>query len=521
MSGLKYDATPPVAVASANRPADANGWSTDALTISFAQAAGDLSGPDTCTAGVTYSGPDAASASRSGTCTDRAGNTSASSSFAFKYDATAPSATGDLARLPDANGWYNHPIALEVTGSDALSGIAACGGAAYAGPDGRGRRSPAAAPMLAGNTSAPVTRTIDYDGTGPTATAALEREPDVDGWYNHPVAVAVSGSDGLSGLAGCSGAVYSGPDGVARTAPGTCTDLAGNTSGPAGVALNYDATPPVAAATPARAPDSNGWFNHPVAVGGSGVDGASGVAGCSGASYEGPDTAAVSLAVTCRDRAGNVSAPAPFSLKYDATAPTVVATPDRPPAAGAWYRRALTVSFSGSDATSGGVSCTGPARYDGPDSTSARVLGSCRDAAGNAAEAAQSFRYDGTAPRLGKLGAKSEQQRIVVSWQRPADVASVELARSPGVNGARRSVVYKGAGREFVDKAVRLGIAYHYELTAFDAAGNVDRSEVTGKARGRPCTAPPRARPCERPSSLRGRRRTVSASTTPSSCATG
>ena len=293
--GLKYDATPPVAVASANRPADANGWFNHALTISFAQAAGDLSGPDTCTAGVTYSGPDAASASRSGTCTDRAGNRSASSSFAFKYDATAPSATGDLARLPDANGWYNHPIALEVTGSDALSGIAACGGAAYAGPDGRAQAVSGGCADAAGNTSAPVTRTIDYDGTGPTATAALEREPDVDGWYNHPVAVAVSGSDGLSGLAGCSGAVYSGPDGVARTAPGTCTDLAGNTSGPAGVALNYDATPPVAAATPARAPDSNGWFNHPVAVGGSGVDGASGVAGCSGASYEGPDTAAVSL----------------------------------------------------------------------------------------------------------------------------------------------------------------------------------------------------------------------------------
>ncbi len=111
------------------------------------------------------------------------------------------------------------------------------------------------------------------------------------------------------------------------------------------------------------------------------------------------------------------------------------------------------------------------------------MLGSCRDAAGNAVEAAHGFRYDATAPRLGKLDAESERKRIVISWQRPADVASVELARSPGVNGARRSVVYKGAGREFVDKAVRLGIAYRYELTAFDAAGNLDRSKVTGKAR--------------------------------------
>jgi hypothetical protein len=124
-----------------------------------------------------------------------------------------------------------------------------------------------------------------------------------------------------------------------------------------------------------------------------------------------------------------------------------------------------------------------PARYSGPDDPSARVVGSCRDAAGNSAETALGFKYDGTAPRLGKLDAESERQRIVIRWQRPADVASVELARSPGVNGARRSVVYKGAGRGFVDKAVRLGIAYHYELSAFDAAGNVDRSEVTAKAR--------------------------------------
>jgi hypothetical protein len=31
---------------------------------------------------------------------------------ALKYDATAPSATGTLARAPDGNGWYNRPVAL-------------------------------------------------------------------------------------------------------------------------------------------------------------------------------------------------------------------------------------------------------------------------------------------------------------------------------------------------------------------------------------------------------------------------
>ena len=214
---------------------------------------------------------------------------------------------------------------------------------------------------VAGNASAPVTRTIDYDATGPVATAALERGPDVDGAHRHPVAATVSGTDATSGLAGCSGATYSGPDGAAQTAPGSCTDLAGNTSAPVGVVLNYDATPPAVAATLARAPDSNGWFNHPVAATGTGTDGASGVAGCTSASYDGPDAASVSLAVTCRDRAGNGSGPAHVALKYDASPPEVVAKPDRPPVAGGWYRRLLTISFAGTDVTSGGVSCAGPA----------------------------------------------------------------------------------------------------------------------------------------------------------------
>ena len=64
---FKYDSTPPQTVGSADRAADSNGWFNRALTVSFAQAAGDVSGPDTCSAAVGYAGPDTASASRSGT----------------------------------------------------------------------------------------------------------------------------------------------------------------------------------------------------------------------------------------------------------------------------------------------------------------------------------------------------------------------------------------------------------------------------------------------------------------------
>ena len=58
--GFKYDSTPPSALAAPDRAPNANGWYRSSLRISFTQAAGDLSGPDTCTAPIDYAGPDAA-----------------------------------------------------------------------------------------------------------------------------------------------------------------------------------------------------------------------------------------------------------------------------------------------------------------------------------------------------------------------------------------------------------------------------------------------------------------------------
>ena len=43
----------------------------------------------------------------------------------FKIDKDAPSVTAMTpARAPDANGWFNKPVALSFSGSDATSGIA-------------------------------------------------------------------------------------------------------------------------------------------------------------------------------------------------------------------------------------------------------------------------------------------------------------------------------------------------------------------------------------------------------------
>lgn len=252
------------------------------------------------------------------------------------------------------------------------------------------------------------------------------------------------------------------------------------------IRIKRDATPPqVTGSMPARAPDSAGWYTQPVAVAFSGADALSGIASCTSPTYGGGDGASVSVSGTCTDVAGNTSAPASFSLRYDATPPTVAASADRAPDARGWYRKPVTVSFRGADATSGVAACTEAQRYAGPDRPAVELAGTCRDVAGNtAAELKVQLRYDATAPAVARARASIQRGVARLTWHRPEDAAAIEVERTPGVNGRKSTVVYQGRGESFVDRTVRAGAVYRYEIRAIDAAGNVGRLAVsTGEAR--------------------------------------
>jgi hypothetical protein len=85
--------------------------------------------------------------------------------------------------------------------------------------------------------------TIKIDRAAPAVRAVAARPPDSNGWYNHAVGVAFSGTDGMSGVAGCSAKTYAGPDNARAVVTGGCTDRAGNSAG-GSMALAYDSTPP-------------------------------------------------------------------------------------------------------------------------------------------------------------------------------------------------------------------------------------------------------------------------------------
>jgi hypothetical protein len=88
---LSYDETAPrVTGATPERPPDHAGWFVEPVRFDVT-GTDAMSGIDQCPA-VTYAGPDSASASVGGACTDRAGNRS-SRGFPLRYDGTPPALT--------------------------------------------------------------------------------------------------------------------------------------------------------------------------------------------------------------------------------------------------------------------------------------------------------------------------------------------------------------------------------------------------------------------------------------------
>ena len=106
-----------------------NGWYRSNVTVSWTVVGADsTSGCDTRTLITDTPGTKI-------TCTATSGLDSTSKSVTIKLDKTAPAVSAAASRPPDANGWYNHALAIAFAGTDATSGIASCSSAGYEGPD--------------------------------------------------------------------------------------------------------------------------------------------------------------------------------------------------------------------------------------------------------------------------------------------------------------------------------------------------------------------------------------------------
>jgi hypothetical protein len=99
---------------------------------------------------------------------------------------------------------------------------------------------------------------------------------------------------------------------------------------------------------------------------------------------------------------------------------------------------------------------------------------------------AKALKYDATPPKIKKFTLKPRAGGARLHWQGSADAKTFELQRAPGLKGAAQSVVFKGAklSTGFVDKGLRPGREYRYQLTASDDAANKTTKTIDFVARG-------------------------------------
>lgn len=132
VTGINIDKTAPTASASASPAPNSYGWNNTDVTVSFSGSDG-LSGVDFCDMAVVLSN-EAADQSASGTCSDKAGNVSATATASeINIDKSAPSVSLVGGPADGASYYFGFvPPAPTCDASDSLSGLAgACSVSGY------------------------------------------------------------------------------------------------------------------------------------------------------------------------------------------------------------------------------------------------------------------------------------------------------------------------------------------------------------------------------------------------------
>jgi len=403
---IKRDTAPPDVEGNADRLPGPDGWYTDPFLVLWSgqdSASGiDVAGTSSVCNTTRYNGPDTSGGVVTGTCADKAGNVG-KGTFSFKYDNTGPRVVAVPSRPADHNGWYNHPFSLTWSTTDSEPGVSCTSGKSYDGPDTASGVVTGSCTDEHGNTTA-VDFPFKYDATAPVASIAADRAPDHDGWYNHLFTATTSATDGTgSGIASCTPANQYGddePDTAAGQLTGTCTDVAGNTSGPATLTFKYDDTAPSATLSLDTTNLHNSWYTGPVQGTTTGSDNLSPVSCTAPQTYSGPDGDNLGMEGSCTDAAGNQSLPDKKIFNYDATKPVINLTCPTPLVLGSTASAAWLAADTGSglaNAVSGTMTL---ATTTVGTKTATVSAGAATDNAGNTSDATScsytvSYRWDG------------------------------------------------------------------------------------------------------------------------------
>ena len=400
---IKLDKTPPTATlaVSAGTPGT-NGWYTSDVTV-HATGTDTISSPVTCTADQ-FQTTETTGTAFNATCTNNAGLHTDATALNVKLDKTPPTAVAlaVTAGTLGANGWYTSDVTVHATGTDTISTPVVCTADQHQTAETTGATFNGLCTNDAGLHTDAAPLNIKLDKTPPTATLAVTAGTlGSNGWYISDVTIHASGTDTISSPVNCAPLdQFQTTETTGATFSATCTNDAGLHTDAAPLNIKLDKTPPTATlAVTAGTLGSNGWYISDVAtIGTSGADSVSSPVTCTADQHQTTDTTGTAFNGSCTNNAGLSANASAINIKRDATAPTVTATPDRPPDHNGWYNHALSITFTGADSTSGVFTCDPVAPYSGPDSATSSVSGHCTDNAGNVGTGTFNFKFDSTPP---------------------------------------------------------------------------------------------------------------------------
>lgn len=329
---------------------------------------------------------------------------------------------------------------------------------------------------------------VNCDTAGPIITSSVTPGPNGFGWNNSSVDVKFTCTDD-SGVAGCAGDTTLTNEGPAQTVTGDAVDQQGNHSSTVVGPINIDKTAPTVTGTLASAPNAAGWFNTDVVVNWTGDDGLSGldpatqpadstVTGEGGNLTAGP--------VTVADKAGNTSVPATVSgIKIDRTAPVITGETTTAPNGAGWYRSAVTVDFTCTDALSGVALCPTSMQLVGDGANQSVTSAAGFDLADNTATATVSgINIDASAPST-----TSNNQCVVSNGYCTGASATVVLtaADQTGLSGVKEIHYKVGSGNEQVTAGATASVSVPLDGSgnasvtywAVDNAGNAETPNTT------------------------------------------
>jgi len=356
-----------------------NGWYTSAVTITVggSDAHSGIASQQVEVSGLGWQNS-GTSLNQDGSFTlnyaveDYAGHTN-SGTGAIKIDTTDPTRAVNVTGGGGAHGWHTSPVTIDVTGTDATSGLAAAelrvnGGAWQSGP----------VTLNTDGTFMVETRTVDKAGnvnsgastykldlTDPGISYWVNGTMGENGWYVSDVDASVSGSDAGSGVDAeqlqlNGGSWTDSPQTI--TADGTYSaafrvvDAAEN-SAAASDSFKIDQTPPTIPMHESGTGGTNGWYTSNVDISCDAADATSGIAsqaisGLGSASHTYTSEGIVVVTCEAADNAGHTNEKT-ASLKIDKTDPTMVPSYSGTNGSNGWFMSAVAIELNGADAVSG------------------------------------------------------------------------------------------------------------------------------------------------------------------------